>query len=123
MKLEFNLCKISKESRVYKMLSKEENFVNEFISVGEEVTDGVHYILIHPVDKEKGLVLVGGIPIDEFALHIKREDINLINDSGAFECVEFDVPKEYLSVKSIDNIIKINDLEDENNTFVKAQLN
>lgn len=121
MKLEFNICKISEESRIYKMLSKKENFINEFIAVGEETTkNGEHYILIHPIDKEKGLVLVGGISIDELALGIKREDISLKNDCiGAVDCAEFDIPKKYLSVKSFDNIIKINDLEDENNIFRK----
>ncbi len=100
------------------MISKNEGFQNKFIAVGKEKNKDEQYIMIHPIDKEKGLVLVGGIPIDDFALRVKRKDISLeVDEIGGIECVEFDIPNKYLSVKSIDNIIKINDLEDKSNVF------
>lgn len=109
MKLEFNICKLKEDSRLYKKACLETGEPNEFIIVGEEkVGHGMDCYKVQQVGEE-GIRLIGGLKIDEAALLVEKKDLTINSDKPGVESIELEVPKEYLTVEIIENIQRLND--------------
>ena len=102
MLLEFKLYKANTESRLFKIIEKYDNS-NEFIIIGE---DKEHF-KVHQLT-EKGLCLVGGMPLDEMAYSINKKDLMPLNDGIGVDYTELEIPKEYLTLNLIEDIQRLN---------------
>lgn len=107
MKLDFVLCEINKQNRLWDIVKKN-NDVNEFIIVGEEKSRvGDHYKVIQCTND--GVRLIGGLLLDEAAYTVKKEDVYPKKDRLPGKIiVEFDVPKEYLTLDIVSAVQKLN---------------
>lgn len=111
MILEFNTYELKEDSKNYKMIIKNDSIPNEFIVIGEEMVENTPYYKTHHLDSN-GLCLIGGLPIDECAFTIRKEDLRLktFKDGlGGYEIQEIDIPKEYLTMDIIENIQRLNE--------------
>lgn len=102
MLLEFKLYKANIESRLFKIVSKYD-VPNEFIVVGE-VDD---CFLVQQLTG-KGLVMVGGFPLDEMAYSIAKKDLFPLSSGMGTDYTEIEIPKEYLTLDLIEKIQKLN---------------
>lgn len=109
MNLEFKLYKANVESKLFKVISKY-NDSNEFIIIGEEKIEDKDYFKVHQLT-EKGLVLVGGLPLDETAYSIEKAGLKPLNDGIGIDYTEIDIPKEYLTMDLIETIQRLNSLD------------
>lgn len=113
MNFEFKTYELKKESRFYKMMVESNNKPNEFIVVGEEVVGtgekAIDCFKVHQLD-EKGIVLLGGLNIDESAFLIEKKDLQFKKDDlPGIEIQEIDIPMNYLSKRIIKNINRLNE--------------
>lgn len=107
MKLEFKVVYLNEDSNLFKSLKKafdrlpnpRHKFSNEFIIVGEK-ENNLKLLQLH----EEGITLIADFPLDYVCYEIPREDI--LWDGSLY--TELDIPKNRLSVRIIDNIIKLN---------------
>ena len=76
---------------------------NEFIIVGEQTVDGKEYFKVNQLNKE-GLSLFPDIDIADVSLTVPKEELEW--DGSLY--TEIDIPKENLSVDTVDNILKLN---------------
>lgn len=102
MILEFNIYKLKQESKMYKRLVEKDNGINEFIIIGEED----EYFKVQQL-YENGLIMIGGLKIDESAYHVLKSDLENKVELG-WEIQEIDVPREYLTMDIIENIQRLN---------------
>ncbi len=119
MKINFKVLKLKEGSKHYESLKRQyerakssNNFsgrksLNEFILVGTEIVEGEEWYKVNQLT-DRGLVLIGDLKLDEIALSIPKEEFTW--DGESFN--EIDLPKKYLSVDLLDNIEKLNSLED-----------
>ncbi len=107
MILEFKVCQLKKKSKQYKNLIEDMNNSNEFIIVGEELLGDLDCFKVLQ-NSEKGICLLGGLKIDEAALLITKDEIELKGDGIGCELLEMDIPKEYLTLEIIENIQRLN---------------
>jgi hypothetical protein len=104
MKFDFKVYELLESSMLYKSLIEENKNPNEFIIVGETE----YYYKVHQWT-ERGLCLIPGISISDFALHIPKEDIQIKSIGYGTELMEIDIPKQYLNMHIIENIQALND--------------
>lgn len=84
------------------------NEPNEFIVIGEKLVSKDYDCFKALQIQKKGLCIIGGLPIAETAYHIKKEDLKLKSDGIGCEISEFDIPKKYLSLDVVDDILRLN---------------
>jgi hypothetical protein len=103
MYIEFPIYRLKKDSSTYKRWSEVEylkNVVDEdFIAVGEENNN----IKLISVD-DNGICLIGGLMLDEAAYLVPEMDIE-----KTCYIEEYNIPKKYLSMDTIENIQKVNE--------------
>lgn len=104
MNLEFKIYELKESSRYYNILIKDKNQSNEFIVIGEE-TD---YYRACQIDG-RGLCLIPGVSLGTFTLQIPKNDLQLKQSWGAFEIKEFEIPKKYLDINTVEDIKRLND--------------
>lgn len=105
MKFNFKAYKLKQESKMFKELLQDDD-TNEFIIVGEDPETG--FIKVQQFGK-RGIVLFGGLNIDECAYLVKKEDIELDCDEISHSIFEVDIPKKYLTLDIVDNIKRLNE--------------
>ncbi len=108
MVLEFTVYELKETSTFYNTIFKGGNRPNEFIVVGEE-TNG--FLKLQQVE-DYGICFLGDLPIDEFALILPKEDLQIKNKGFGTEVIEFDIPKKYLSLDIIETIQRLHSASD-----------
>ncbi|KZL94340.1 hypothetical protein [Clostridium magnum] len=104
MNLEFKTYQLKEGSRTYEKLVKRAKLHNEFIIVGE---DHGYYKAIPSSDD--GLKLISALMIDEQAMFIPKDDLELKKDDlPGVEVQELNIPKEYLTIDIIEDIQRLN---------------
>ncbi|SFM09735.1 hypothetical protein [Pelosinus propionicus] len=107
MKLDFKVYKLKESSKMFKQLLANDD-TNEFIVVGEDAEAG--FLRVQQFGK-KGIVLFGGLNIDECAYLVKKEDLELDCDDMSHSVFEIDIPKKYLTLDIVDSIKRLNGAE------------
>lgn len=115
MILEFKVLELGKDTKQFKSLkaihkrikNPNREFVNEFIVVGSESSDNIDYYKVQQLSC-KGLVLIGGLKLDEISLIIPKSDF--IWDGVTY--TEIDIPKEYLDIDIIETIQNLNSIKE-----------
>lgn len=115
MILEFKVLELDENTKQFKSLKaiqervKNSNyeFVNEFIVVGSESSDNIDYYKVQQLS-DTGLVLIGGLKLDEISLIIPKSDF--IWDGVTY--TEIDIPKEYLDIDIIETIQNLNSVKE-----------
>jgi hypothetical protein len=107
MILQFKVHELKESSRYYGILFKDENTSNEFIIIGE---DSDNY-KAHKVD-DRGICLIPGVSMNEFSLIIPKNDFAIKTFHGGIEIREFDIPKQYLDLDTVESIQRLNNLSD-----------
>lgn len=106
MNLEFKLYEINEENEVWRKIKRiEPNIKNDFIVIGEKE----NFYKAHHLGK-KGPLLVNGLNIDETAFFIDKSEMNIQGNDIYTESIELDIPKEFLNVDIIENIIRLNEI-------------
>jgi hypothetical protein len=107
MNIEFPIFWLKKDSDTYKRWSVipmlKQYIDSDFIAVGEEIIKNTTFIKLISVDNSQ-ICLIGGLMLDEAAYSVPKTDIEktcFIN--------EFDIPKDYLSLDTVENIQKVNE--------------
>lgn len=107
MILNFKIYELKESSALYDLIFKGvKNPTNEFIIVGEDKS--LNLFKVQQVDKGE-IILINGLKIDEFAVVVSKEDIQIKGDLGV-EIQEFDIPKEYLTLDAVDTILRLNEV-------------
>lgn len=102
MILEFKIYKLKQESKLYKRVVEKDNGLNEFIIIGEED----EYFEVQQL-YENGLIMIGGLKIDESAYCVLKDDLENKVELG-WEIQEIEIPREYLTMDIIENIQRLN---------------
>lgn len=109
MKFDFYIYELKEDTKMYDSLVIKANKPNEFIIVGEEkVGDTLDCFKVQQVENDT-LCLIGGLLIDEAAYLISKTDLQIKTWQYGTEISEFDIPKQYLSLDTIENIKRLND--------------
>lgn len=107
MKLEFKVYQLKDDSKMYEQLVTKSGEVNEFAIVGEEkLSDDYDCYKVQQLGKN-GIVLVGGLTIEQFSFLVKKDELELKSGLG-IEIQEFEVPRQYLTIEIIENIQRLN---------------
>lgn len=101
MVLDFKIFKLNENHSIWEM-TKNKN--NEFIVIGE-MND---YYKVHQLEEESGLVLIKGLTLAQLALYVKKEDLTLDFDGISYETTQLDIPKEYLDLDTVEDILRLN---------------
>lgn len=105
MIFDFKVYELKESSTLYDLIFKGvENPSNQFIVVGED--RAMNSLKVHQID-EGEIILVDGLKIDEFAMVVSKEDIQIKGDLGV-EILEYDIPKQYLTLDIVEMIIILN---------------
>jgi hypothetical protein len=107
MLLEFKVYQLKEGTRTYDSFVKISNKPNDFIIVGEEKLSKDYDCYKVQQVYENGICMLGGLMIDEAALLVKKDELELKGDIG-YETQEFDIPKKYLTMDIIENIKRLN---------------
>ena len=107
MKFEFKVHKLKQGSKGYDQLVTTRNDKNEFIIVGEDLE--LNLFCVHQLDN-KGILLIGDLPIDECAYLVNKDDLELSHDDISCEIVELDIPKRNLTLDTVDSIKRLNEI-------------
>jgi hypothetical protein len=105
MNLEFSIFKLKEGSKSYQQLIKSDEDKNEFVIVGEDAE--LNCLKVQQLG-EKGIMVIGGLNIDECSLLVYKEDLTACFDGISSSICEIDIPKKYLTVDIIDNIKRLN---------------
>ena len=103
MKIEFNIYEaINKDKDLFRIVKS-----NEFIVVGEEVIGNEVHFLIHELSCG-GIKLVSGINIQDSAYRYPKKDMELAGGGIYTDCIDLDIPGEYLTIQIMEEIQKFN---------------
>lgn len=111
MNLEFKTFRIKQNSTWIKIMNKY-NSHNEFIKVGEKTDSDKKYCeMLQLENEDKGLILFGGLKLNEIALIIPESELEPTSDDVGVDYVTLDIPKEHLTMDLIENIQRLNSME------------
>jgi hypothetical protein len=104
MKLDFKVYELKKDSKQYPIIIEKFNQPNEFIIVGEDND----WYKVQQIG-ENGITMIDGLKIDEFCMIVPKEDLELKTENFGVLIQEWDIPKEYLTMTTIENIQRLNE--------------
>lgn len=102
MELEFKIRKLKEGSECYQHLCEVDGSPNQFVLVSENDK----FFKVQLITEGKGLLMIGGLNIVQSSYLVPKNDLEPLGNP--YESATFNIPKKYLNIDIIEDILRLN---------------